>query len=296
MTTEPLSVAVTRGEIVESTHRVHAVAVKDGEVVAAAGDADLVVSLRSSAKPIQALLLARARKDLEEEHYAIASASHFGTEMHVEAVRSLLEATGGSEDELDCGLQVNRRPEPIYHNCSGKHAGMIAVCRARGWPVEGYRRPEHPLQQELTDEIARAAELDRAEIETATDGCGVVCFAFPLERIAHAFARLEQLERGETIVSAMRARPELIGGEGATDTTLMRTLDGWIAKGGAEGLIAAASPDGLGIALEVEDGNSRALRPALSEFGRQLGLDLSTFAQVPVRNSHAEVVGEVRNF
>jgi L-asparaginase II len=292
---EALSVAVTRGEIVESTHRVHAVAVKDGEVVAAAGDPDLVVSLRSSAKPIQALLLARARQDLDEEHYAIASASHFGTEMHIEAVRSLLQATGGSEDELDCGLQDNRPAEPIYHNCSGKHAGMIAVCRARCWPVEGYRRPEHPLQQELTDEIARAAEVQRAEVETATDGCGVVCFAFPLERVAHAFARLEQLEGGGTIVAAMRARPELIGGEGATDTTLMRTLDGWIAKGGAEGLIAAASPEGLGMALEVEDGNSRALRPALAEFARQLGLDLSTFAQVPVRNSHAEVVGEVRN-
>jgi L-asparaginase II len=214
--------------------------------------------------------------------------------MHVDDVRTLLRKTGGSEDELECGLQDGRPTERIYHNCSGKHAGMIAVCRARGWPVEGYRRPEHPLQQELTEEIARAAEVDRADVETATDGCGVVCFAFPLERVAHAFARLERLEGGGTIVAAMRARPELIGGEGATDTTLMRTLDGWIAKGGAEGLIAAASPDGLGIALEVEDGNSRALRPALSEFGRQLGLDLSTFAQVPVRNSHAEVVGEVR--
>jgi L-asparaginase II len=276
-------------------HRVHAVAVKDGEVVAAAGDPSLVVSLRSSAKPIQALLLARAREDLEEEHYAIASASHFGTELHVEVVRSLLRATGGAEDELDCGLQDNRPPEPVYHNCSGKHAGMIAVCRARGWPVEGYRRPEHPLQQELTDEIARVAEVERTEVETATDGCGVVCFAFPLDRVAHAFARLEHVEGGDRIVAAMRARPELIGGEGATDTTLMRTLDGWIAKGGAEGLMAAASADGLGIALEVEDGNSRALRPALSEFARQLGLDLSTFAQVPVRNSHAEVVGEVRN-
>jgi L-asparaginase II len=292
---EALSVAVTRGEIVESTHRVHAVAVQDGKVVAAAGDPDLVVSLRSSAKPIQALLLARARKDLEEEHYAIASASHFGTEMHVAAVRSLLQATGGSEDELDCGLQDNRPQEPIYHNCSGKHAGMIAVCRAHNWPVEGYRLPDHPLQQDLTAEIARVADVEHAEVETATDGCGVVCFAFPLDRVAHAFARLEQLDGGATIVAAMRARPELIGGEGATDTTLMRTLDGWIAKGGAEGLIAAASPDGLGIALEVEDGNSRALRPALAEFARQLGLDLSTFAQVPVRNSHAEVVGEVRN-
>jgi L-asparaginase II len=291
---EALSVAVTRGEIVESTHRVHAVAVKDGEVVAAAGDPNLIVSLRSSAKPIQALLLARARQDLEQEHYAIAAASHFGTELHVEAVRSLLQATGGSEDELDCGLQVNRPPEPIYHNCSGKHAGMIAVCRARGWPVEGYRRPEHPLQQELVEVVTAAAEAE--PVETANDGCGVVCFALPLERVAHTFSRIEQLEGGATIVAAMRARPELIGGEGATDTTLMRTLDGWIAKGGAEGLMAAGSADGLGIALEVEDGNSRALRPALAAFASRLDLDLALFSEVPVENSHRERVGIIRNF
>ena len=289
---EPLSVAVTRGEIVESVHRVHAVAVRDGEVVAEAGDPNLVVSLRSAAKPVQALLVARAYEGLSDEQLAIASASHFGTDLHVAAVRSLLAATGGSEDELDCGLQAGRPPEPIYHNCSGKHAGMIAVCRARGWPVEGYRLPDHPLQLELTEEVAAAAEVD--ELETATDGCGVVCFAFPLERVARAFSRLEQLDGGARIAAAMRAHPELVGGEGATDTTLMRALPGWIAKGGAEGLIAAASSDGLAIALEAEDGNSRALRPALAQFARQLRLDLSVFAEVPVENGHGEVVGAIR--
>jgi L-asparaginase II len=289
---EPLSVAVTRGEILESTHRVHAVAVRDGDVVAAAGDPSLVVSLRSAAKPIQALLVARAYPDLTDEQLAIAAASHFGTELHVAAVRSLLAATGGSEDELDCGLQDGRPPEPVYHNCSGKHAGMIAVCRARGWPVEGYRLPDHPLQQELLEEVTAAAEAER--VETATDGCGVVCFALALERVAHAFSRLDQLEGGARIAEVMRARPELIGGEGATDTTLMRTLPGWIAKGGAEGLIAAASADGLGIALEAEDGNSRALRPALASFAAQLDLDLALFAEVPVENSHDERVGVIR--
>ena len=153
---EPL-VEVTRGSFVESVHRVHAVAVRDGEVVAEAGDPNLVVSLRSAAKPVQALLVARAYEGLSDEQLAIASASHFGTDLHVAAVRSLLAATGGSEDELDCGLQAGRPPEPIYHNCSGKHAGMIAVCRARGWPVEGYRLPDHPLQLELTEEVAAAA-------------------------------------------------------------------------------------------------------------------------------------------
>ena len=287
--TEPLSVAVRRGEIVESVHRVHAVAVRGGKVVAEAGDTALSTSLRSAAKPIQAQPLARAREDLGDADLAIASASHFGTEMHVEAVRTLLRKTGGTETELECGLQDGRPPEPIYHNCSGKHAGMIAVCHASGWPVPGYRLPDHPLQQELLEEVATAAELDPTEIPTATDGCGVVCFALPLERAAAAFAGVAQTR----IAGAMRARPELIGGEGATDTELMRTLPGWIAKGGAEGLLCAASPDGLGVALKTADGNSRALRPAVAAFAAQLGLDLADFAEIPLENSRREVVGRL---
>ena len=292
---EPLSVAVRRGEFVESVHCVHAVAVQDGAIVAEAGDPGLTASLRSSAKPIQALLLARARENLEEQDLAIAAASHYGTPMHVEAVRELLRKTGGREEELDCGLQAGRRAEPIYHNCSGKHAGMIGVCRERDWPVEGYRRRDHPLQRELHREVAAAAELEPDEVATATDGCGVVAFALPLERAARAFARLERLEGGDRVAAAMRARPELVGGEGSTDTELMRTLPGWTAKGGAEGLMCVASADSLGLALKSLDGNSRALRPALAAFGTMLGLDLSAFAEVPMENSHKERVGTISN-
>jgi L-asparaginase II len=286
---EPLSVAVERGEIVESVHHVHAVAVLGGAVVAEAGDNAVSTSLRSAAKPIQAQPLARAREDLDDADLAIAAASHFGTEMHVEAVRALLRKTGGSEDELECGLQEGRPPEPIFHNCSGKHAGMIAVCRARGWPVPGYRLPDHPLQQELLQEVGAAAGVEPSEIPTATDGCGVVCFAVPLERAAAAFARVAETR----VAAAMRARPELVGGEGATDTELMRTLPGWIAKGGAEGLLCAASPEGLGLALKVADGNSRALRPALAAFAAQLGVELPVFAEVPLENSRRERVGRL---
>jgi L-asparaginase II len=288
---EPLSVAVRRGEIVESVHRVHAVAVQDGRVVLEVGDVALSTSLRSAAKPIQAQLLARARQDLDDADLAIAAASHFGTEMHVEAVRALLRKTGGSEDELECGLQEGRPPERIFHNCSGKHAGMIAVCRARDWPVPGYRLPDHPLQQELLQEVAAAAGVEPGEIPTATDGCGVVCFAVPLERAAAAFARVAETR----VAAAMRARPELVGGEGATDTELMRALPGWIAKGGAEGLLCLASPEGLGLALKVADGNSRALRPAVAAFVAQLGLELPAFAEVPLKNSRGEQVGHVAN-
>lgn len=274
-----------RGAILECVHEVHAVAVRDGTVLTAAGDPSRPASLRSSAKPIQALLLARARENLDAENLAIASASHFGTPVHVEAVRRLLAATGGSEEELRCGLQQGRPPEPIYHNCSGKHAAMLAVCRANGWPLDDYPDADHPLQQALVAEVAAATELEPSEVQTGPDGCGVVCFGMPLERAAAAFSRFERLDGGDRIAAAMRERPELIGGQGSTDTELMRASQGWIAKGGAEGLICAASSDGVGLALKVADGNARALRPALAAFGAGLGLDPPGFAEVSLKDS-----------
>jgi L-asparaginase II len=286
---EPLSVAVRRGEIVESVHRVHAVAVRDGRVVAAAGEPSLPASLRSAAKPIQALPLTRAYPDLAEDELAIAAASHAGTPMHVEAVRRLLTSTGGREDELECGLQEGRPPEPIYHNCSGKHAGMIATCRRQGWPVERYRLPEHPLQRALVEEVAAAAEVRPDEVQTGPDGCGVVCFALTLEQVAGAWSRFEELEGGERVAAAMRARPELVGGDGLADTDLMRALPGWIAKRGAEGLLCASSPEGLGVALKTADGNGRALPPALAAFAGRLGIGLEDSSEVRLANTHGEL-------
>jgi L-asparaginase II len=284
---EALRVAVRRGDFVECIHEVHAVAVRDGEVVASVGDPSLLTSLRSAAKPLQALPLARAYPALGDEELAIAAASHYATPRHIEAVRKLLAATGGHEDELDCGLQEGRAPEPIYDNCSGKHAGMLATCRANGWPVEGYRFPDHPLQRLLRDEVAAATRLDPDDIATGIDGCGVVAFAVRLERAALAFSRLEQLDGGARIAAAMRAHPELVGGVGATDTELMRADPGVAAKGGAEGLICA-SGRGMGLALKVADGNPRAQRPALAAFALQLGVPLPEFEQVPVSNRHGD--------
>jgi L-asparaginase II len=291
--TEPLRVAVRRGAILESVHEVHAVAVRGGDMVAAAGDASLATSLRSSAKPFQALPLARAYERLSDEQLAIAAASHYGTPLHVEAVRSLLAATGGREEELECGLQKGRPPEPVFHNCSGKHTGMIAVCRANGWPVAGYRRPDHPLQRLLLDEIADAAEVEPDEVVTGIDGCGVVAFGVPLRRAALGFSRLEEVDGGERIAAAMRANPALVGGEGATDSELMRAQPGAVAKGGAEGLMCVLAPDGTGLALKVADGSSRALRPALAAFGAEFGLALPEFAEVTVPNAHGEIAATV---
>jgi L-asparaginase II len=283
---QPLRVVERRGGTVESVHRVHAVAVRDGEVVASAGDPRLVTFFRSSAKPIQALQLVRARPDLDDRLLAIACASHRAEPAQLEAVRDLLAAGGSTADDLELGLQEGRPPERIYHNCSGKHAGMLAVCRARDWPTAGYRLPDHPMQQAILAEVADAAGQEPA---TGVDHCSVVTFALPLERMAGVFSRLGERDGAERILDAMRAHPELIGGEGSLDTELMQTHPGWLAKGGAEGLFCGVAPDGAGFALKTEDGAFRALGPALAAFFP----GLEEFARVPVENSRGEEVGEV---
>ena len=287
---EPLRVVVRRGETVEAVHLVHAVAVRDGAVLAAAGDAGLVCYFRSSAKPLQALPLARARDDLEERDLAIASASHLALPDQLDAVRALLAKAPAAEDDLECGMEGGSR---LRHNCSGKHAGMLALCRARGWPTVGYRLAPHPVQLAMLAEIAAAAEVDAPAIPTAVDGCGVVTFALPLERFAHVWSRLEQLDGGMRVAAAMRAHPQLVRGPGDPDTVLMETADGWTAKGGAEGLMCACGPDGTGLALKVADGAGRAVAPALAAFLERLGVPLDALARVPLENSRGERVGEI---
>jgi L-asparaginase II len=286
---EPLRVVVRRGEVAESTHRVHAVAVRDGAVVEGAGDPARVAYLRSSAKPFQALPLVRARDDLTDEEVAIAAASHLASPEQLAAVRSLLAKAQATEDELECGPEPTR----VEHNCSGKHAGMLALCRANGWASGGYRLATHPVQHGCLAEVAEAAEVAAETIPTAVDGCGVLTFALPLERMASMFARLESLDGGDRVAAAMRAHPDLVRGPRAADTMLMRQLDGWTAKGGAEGLFCACGPGGVGIALKVEDGNMRAMRPALAELLRQLGEEPGDLGVEPLVNSRGEVVGEL---
>jgi L-asparaginase II len=290
---EPIAVEVRRNGIVEALHRVHAVAVRDGALVACVGDPQLTCFMRSSSKPIQALPLVRARDDLTDADIAIACASHRDTADQVAAARALLARAPASEGELELGLQEGRPPQKIHHNCSGKHAGMLALCYAQGWDAQGYRLPGHPVQQGCRAAHAEAADVDPDEMSTATDGCGVVTFALPLERMARAYSRLPGLPGGARIAEAMRARPDLVGGPDGADFALMTAAPGWIAKGGAEGLLCAAGPDGLGIALKVEDGEPRAQRPALAAFLGRLGLDLAPLAVVPVANSRGEQVGEI---
>jgi L-asparaginase len=287
---EPLAVLAVRGDVVEARHRVHAVAVRDGAVVLEAGDASLVCFLRSSAKPLQALAAVRARPDLSDEEIAIACASHLARPEQLAAVRSLLARAPADEAELECGAD----PTPLEHNCSGKHAAMLALCRARGWPSGGYRLADHPVQRACLEVIADAAEVEPEELPTAVDGCGVVTAALPLERMALAFARLPLLDGADRVVAAMRAYPDHIRGPLAADSLLLRHAPGWTAKGGAEGLLCAVGPDGTGLAVKAEDGATRAIRPALRALLPRLGgPDVSELAPVPLRNSRGEPVGEL---
>jgi L-asparaginase II len=290
---EPLLVEVRRNGVVEAEHRIHAVAVRGGEVVDVAGDPSLICFMRSSSKPLQALPLVRARDDLPEDELAIACASHHDTPEQVAAVAALLARAEATQDDLELGPQEGRPPDRIHNNCSGNHAGMLALCRARGWPTAGYRLPEHPVQQACRDVHAEAAEVEPNAMATGTDGCGIVTFALTLERMAHAFARLESLPGGERVTAAMRARPDLVGGPDSADYFLMRDAPGWLAKGGAEGLICAAGPDGTCVALKAEDGSSRAHAPVLAAFLAGRGVDLPELAVRPILNTRGERVGEI---
>jgi L-asparaginase II len=262
---------VRRGHVVESVHLVH-VAASDG---VERGD-DIVCFLRSAAKPIQAVALLEAYGDLDDDELAIASASHQAEPEQLAAVRKLLARAQARVDDLENGPQEGRPGGKLGHNCSGKHAGMLAACRANRWPFEGYRLPEHPLQQRIRELLGGG--------ETAIDGCGIPTFAMRLVDAARLLTRTPA-----RIAEAMLRRPELVGGRGADDTDLMRLRPGWLAKRGAEGLFCAVAPDGRGFALKVEDGASRAVRPAL---GAVLGLE--ELACVEMRNSRGEPVGEIR--
>jgi L-asparaginase II len=287
---KPIVVEATRGEVVEAQHVVHAVVVHFGRVEVAAGDRELVTFLRSSAKPMQALPVVRARPDLDDEEVALCCASHLAAPEQLAVVRRILGKAPGTEDDLECGPEPTR----LEHNCSGKHAGFIALCRAQGWPIRGYRFPDHPCQRAMLDEVAALAEVEPAAIPLAVDGCGVPTFALTLERAAAAFLALRMRDGGDRVVAAMRAHPELLRGPVAADVSLIRALDGWIAKGGAEGLFCAASDDGVGIALKVVDGSFRAIQPAVAHLLSLMGLETPELARSDVLNSWGEHVGSLR--
>jgi L-asparaginase II len=319
-------VDVWRGPIVESTHRVHvAVVGADGGLRAGSGDTARVTFARSAIKAFQTLPLiedgAAARYGLGDREIALCCASHSGEPHHVDGVRAMLARIGLEETALECGphppfhgpsakalADGGERPGRIHNNCSGKHAGMLALACFHGWPVVGYNRADHPVQQRMLEEVARWTDVPEDEIPTGVDGCGVVTFGLSLESMAGAFARLSAAARkggtpAAAVLGAIKACPECVAGTDRLCTDLLRAVDGRIvAKTGAEGVYCAAVPGAeLGIALKVEDGGRRASEPSLIAVLRSLGLlsdrevdRLSGYAEPEIRNTRGEVVGGVR--
>lgn len=325
MRSHELDVVVTRGNAVESYHRVHAAVVADSDkLLAEAGDARMLTYWRSAAKPFQVMpFLASGGFDTlgwGDEELAIACGSHGGEPEHVALIEKMLAEIGLEEGDLACGPQdpltsrgakilreAGSRTKRTHNNCSGKHTAMLAYARQSGWPIEGYERIEHSVQQSILNHVALWADVRPSELDLAVDGCGAVVFGLPLDRMARAYARLGcAARRGEEIpsriVNAMVTHPFLVGGTDRFDTVLMEETDGRIvSKVGAEGVHSALIPQrGLGIALKVEDGNSRAQYPALvrllqelDELPETLPPRLADFLRKPVRNSRGEVVGVI---
>ena len=200
---DPIRVTVRRGPLVEAVHRVHAVAVKDGRIVDSAGNPELVTFYRSSSKPIQALPLARERADVSDIEVAIACASHRAEPPQLEAARTLLDHAPATEADLELGPQEGRGPSLLSHNCSGKHAGFLAVCRVRELADRGLpARRRTRCSSCCSTRSPALAELPRDGIPTAIDGCGVLTFGMSLERMASSFSRLPEVDGGARIVGS----------------------------------------------------------------------------------------------
>ena len=330
-------VEVWRGPIVESRHRGHLTAVDSrGDTIAALGLPDTVTYVRSSGKPFQAIPVivsgAADRFGFTEQEIAIACGSHSGEPMHVDIVRSMLAKIGLDENALKCGVhepfsaevarELARNQEPpnaLQNNCSGKHAGMLALARHIGAPTASYDDSHNPVQQAIAKTVAEFSNIPLEQIAIGVDGCGVPVFGIPVQAMALMYARLvsppetfdlDTRNACRRIVQAMIDFPEMVGGtKDRLDTELIRAGAGrLISKIGAEGVYTVGVlpgsewPKGLGLALKIEDGDDhRARPPAVIEALRQLNVlsegqlaALASYAPTVIRNRRGERVGEAR--
>jgi L-asparaginase II len=319
-------VEAIRGEVVESTHRVHvAVAHAEQGLIATAGNPAYASFVRSSIKMFQALPFVEAggvdRFQLTGEELALCTASHGGEPFHVAAARSILAKARVTDTALACGphlplheptaramLWAGEAPGRIHNNCSGKHSGMLAHCVQQQWVTNGYHRATHPMQQRVLSTLARWMRVDEGDISQGVDGCGLPTFALPLDSVALGCAKFSAaVADGDpapaALFNAMVAHPEFVAGTDRLDTDLMRAADRRLfAKVGAEGYYCAGIPSlRIGVALKVEDGSKRAAEPALLAVLRSIDAigasecsHLSPYGSPDILNTRNEVVGHVR--
>ncbi len=297
---DPVLVEIVRSGFVEGVHRGRLVLLEaDGSVGLSIGDPAAPVLPRSCSKPMQATGLLDMGLDLEGELLAIAAGSHAGAPLHIEAVRKILAGAGLSEDALrtpaaapgdeQALAEFHRRgesPAPIYYNCSGKHAAMLATCAVNGWPIETYLDPAHPVQLACRAAIERLTEESIAA--EAVDGCGAPLLGVSLLGLARAVRACVLAEPGShprRVADAMRAHPVYMSGEQKLDAHAMQAVPGLLAKTGAEAVYVAALADGRALAFKIDDGNPRALAPVLAEALRRLDVpdaDVAGFGAAPL--------------
>ncbi len=292
------------------------------------GDVESPVYLRSAAKPFIAAAGVRAgvveRFGLDSREVAVMAASHFGEAFHVAAVASLLDKIGLDESALQCGAhapydeasakalaRAGIAPTPIYNNCSGKHAGILALCLTIGADPATYLEASNPAQRTILEFCARVSDDDAAQWPLGVDGCGIPVYATALRRAALSFARLATLESVDAedalalgvVRDAMGAHPEYVAGTGQFDTVLMqRTRAKLVCKGGAEGVHGVAAVErSLGFVSKVCDGAGRARGPSTIAALRALDVieaaeatELDRFGHPIVYNRAGRPVGEIR--
>ena len=321
-----IDVEITRAEVTESRHRIHAAVVGADDVLSdVARDPTLVTMWRSCAKPFQVLpFLASGGFDQlgwGDRQLALSCASHGGEPEHVALAAAMLESIGLEEGDLACGpheplsargvkmaRELGRGWSRLHNNCSGKHAAMLARAFTAGWPTGGYETAAHAVQRACLDEVASWSGVSTDDMPLGVDGCGVTVMALPLDRMALAYARWGRAvasrdEFPSRTAAAIRAHPHLLGGTDRFDTVLVEETGGRIiSKVGAEGVHCATVPElGIGVAIKVEDGAIRAQHVALLRLLQLVGAlpdaltpRLAEWSRRIVRNTRGEAVGEVR--
>ena len=323
----PVLVEVTRGGMVESRHR-GAFAVSDaaGDVLASAGDIEAPVFPRSAIKAFQALpLLESGAADaygFTQAQIALACASHGGEPEHVSTASAMLEQAGFSESDLECGGHwpswpkasrdlgvAGKKPTALHNNCSGKHAGMLALAKHLGADPSGYVNREHPVQLEVAATMSAMCDYNLKETACGIDGCSVPTWAIPLLNLAMAFARLStpaslddtRAESAARIFSAVAAHPFMVAGSKRFCTRVMTDVPRAFVKTGAEGVFCGCVPHaGLGIALKCEDGTTRAAEAMMAAilarlvvFSEEERSALEGLAVAPVENRRGIHVGDI---
>ncbi len=274
-----LEVQLLREGIIESVHGAHAVVCDSrGRLLSVAGNAETAAFIRSSLKPFQALAVvasgALERFGLDDRDLAIMCASHQASLEHVRQAFHILWKAELEPTQLQCPIPPGKK-SPLEHNCSGKHAGMLAICQQRKWPLESYLHRNHPVQLLILNTVADLLGMPADEFIGAHDDCGAPTYLMPLHQMATLFAKLssgDSLEM-ERIIRAMTHHPELVAGQDAFDTELMRLSQGAVvSKSGAEGVQCIGRVgQGLGLAIKIRDGAQRAKYAVAVHLLKRLG-------------------------